>query len=277
MSTETPRHDITKKRVVYRIPGMEAVRIRRDVEYRVSTDGVLTMDLYYPPDPKNEARIPAVVFVVGYPDPGAQRILGCKFKEMESYISWGQLTAVSGLVGITYTTSNEPARDVDGLLQYVRQNAAALGVDENRIGIWAASGNAPTALSILMRDSQYDVSCAALCYGLMLDLDGATGVADGARQWRFANPSAGKTVADLRPDIPMLIVRAGRDEMPRLNETMDRFLSKALECNLPINFVNHPTDPHAFDIEDDSEMTREIVRQILSFMQFHLLPGRANG
>lgn len=271
MSQETQRHDITKKRVVYQIHGMDAVTIRRDVEYRVTDAGVLTMDLYHPPDSKSEARIPAVVFVSGYPDPGFQKMVGCKLKEMESYISWGQLAAASGLVAITYTTGKEPATDIHALLQYVRQNAAVLGIDENRIGVWACSGNVPNALSVLMQEDRDYLKCAVLCYGLMLDLEGATSVADAAKQWGFVNPCAGKSVADLPRDIPLFIARAGQDEMPHLNETMDRFLSKALTCNLPIIFVNHPAAPHAFDLMHDSETSREIIRQILAFMQFHLL------
>jgi hypothetical protein len=33
MSQETQRHEITKKRVVYKMPAEQAVIIRRDVEY----------------------------------------------------------------------------------------------------------------------------------------------------------------------------------------------------------------------------------------------------
>ena len=55
------------------------------------------MDIYYPSDWKSGARIPAVVFVSGYSDVGFQKMLGCKLKEMGSYISWGQLTAASGM------------------------------------------------------------------------------------------------------------------------------------------------------------------------------------
>src|SRR5262245_2546992 len=127
MSQETQRHEITKKRVVYQIPDMDTATIQRDVEYRVTEAGALTMDLYYPPDSKSEARIPAVVFVNGYPDPGVQKILGCKTKEMESYISWGQLTAASELVAVTYATGAKPATDIHALIQYIRGNAAALG------------------------------------------------------------------------------------------------------------------------------------------------------
>ena len=75
----------------------------------------------------------------------------------------------------------------------------------------------------------------------------------------------------LRRDIPLFIARAGQDQMPGLNDTLDRFLVKALACNLPISFVNHSEAPHAFDLFHDSETSREIVRRILAFLQFHLL------
>ena len=174
-------------------------------------------------------------------------------------------------MAITYTTGNEPAADVQAAIQYVRQSASVLRIDENRIGLWACSGNVPNALSVLMQGAQDYLKCAVFSYGLMLDLEGATTIADAARQWRFANPCVGKSVADLPREVPLFIVRAGMDETPHLNETIDRFLSQALTCNLAITFVNHSTAPHSFDIVDDSEMSREVVRQILAFMRFHLL------
>ena len=268
--SEQARHDITKKRVVYQIPGMDAVTIRLDIEYRATDAGGLTMDLYYPPDSKSEERIPAVVFVSGYSDLGFKKMLGCKLKEMESYISWGQLTAASGLAAIIYTTI-QPASDIHTLLQFVRQNAASLGIDESRIGVWACSGNVPNALSVLMEGDRSYLKCAVLCYGIMLDVDGHVRTGESSKRFGFVNPSAGKSVDDLPPDLPLFAVRAGRDEMPHLNETLDRFVAKVLACNLPITLVNHPTAPHAFDVMDDSETSREIIRQILGFMRFHLL------
>ncbi len=40
--------------------------------------------------------------------------------------------------------------------------------------------------------------------------------------------------------IPMLIARAGRDEVPLLNEALDRFTAKALAANAPLTVINHP-------------------------------------
>jgi hypothetical protein len=59
--------------------------------------------------------------------------------------------------------------------------------------------------------------------------------------------------------------------MPHLNETMDRFIARALEANLPLTVANHPDGPHAFDLFHASERTREIVQQVLEFLRFHLL------
>jgi hypothetical protein len=268
MSQEAPREHISKKRVVYTMPGMNDVRVRRNHEYRITESGTLTMDLYYPPDAGT--RTPAVVFVTGFSDVGARTMLGCTLKEMGSYISWGELVAASGLVGVTYA-NRDPATDVHAILDYVRQHAASLNLDESNIALWACSGNAPTAVSLLMQDAKQSVKCGVLCYPYTLDLDGSTVVADAARQWGFVNPSAGKSVDDLRHDIPIFIARAGQDEMPGLNEALDRFLAGALARNLPITFVNHAMGPHAFDLWHDSETTRGCIRQILGFLRLNLL------
>jgi AraC family transcriptional regulator len=262
------RVSMAAKPVVYRIPGMDAVSIRRDIAYQ-SGNQALTLDLYRPPDAKAGQRLPAVVFVIGYSDLGAGRMLGCSFKEMESYVSWAKLVAASGLAAITYL-NHDPERDLQSLLQYLQANAQALGIDENRIAVWSCSGNVPLALGLLMQKIPA-VKCAALCYGCTLDLDGSTGIAEAAHKWGFANPTAGKSVQELPPDLPLFIARAGRDETPGLNETLDRFIAHAVAANLPLTLANHPAGPHAFDVLDDSETSREIMRQILAFLRSHLL------
>ncbi|HEX3070422.1 MAG TPA: alpha/beta hydrolase [Thermoanaerobaculia bacterium] len=257
---------ITKRPVVYRMAGQDAVIVKRDVPYRDD----LTIDVYYPRHSNPEIRTPAVVFVTGYPDPGFQKFLGCRQKEMASYISWAELAASSGLIGVTYS-NREPAEDAQALIAFMRENAETIGIDAMRIGIWSCSGSVPTALSLLMSELSDAFRCAALCYGLMLDLDGNTAVQDGAKQFGYRNPAAGKSVSDLPPRLPLMIVRAGRDEFPHLNETLDRFVSKALECNLPLTLINHAEAPHAFDIAHDSEMSHEVIRRVLAFLRFHLI------
>jgi acetyl esterase/lipase len=268
MSEETPRTDMTRKTVVLELPGMDAVTIQRDVPYRTTEDGAQTMDLYRPSGSSSAAPLPVVVFVSGYPDPGFERMLGCKLKDMGQYVSWARLVAASGLVAVTYA-NREPA-DVHALFAYLRQNAASLGIDASRIGVWAGSGNVPMALSLLMQGSGDSFRCAALCYGFMLDLGGATHVAGAAAQFGFANPCAGKSIDDLPRDLPLFLVRAGQDQMPHLNDSLDAFLAAALAHNLPVTLANHATGLHAFDLLEDSETSREMIRSILAFLRFHL-------
>jgi hypothetical protein len=268
--SQDKQEPISAKRVLYSMPGMESVTVRRDQPYQGADGGDLTFDLYSQPDAAAGVGRPAVVFVTGYSDAGAQKFLGCRFKEMGSYVSWAQLVAASGLVAVTYA-NRDPAGDVHAVLQHVRQNAAALGIDEKRIGVWSCSGNVPNALAVLMSGAREHLSCAVLNYAYTLDLDGSTRVADGARQFGFVTPAAGKRVQDLPHNVPLFMVRCGRDEMPGLNEAFDRFASSALTANLPVAFVNHAESPHAFDLFHDSETTREIVRQVLGFLRFHLL------
>jgi len=37
-----------------------------------------------------------------------------------------------------------------------------------------------------------------------------------------------------------------------------------------VTLVNHPEAPHAFDLFFDTEVSREVIRQALGFLRFHL-------
>jgi hypothetical protein len=266
MSQQPSINDIVTKRVVYSIDG-DGVTIRRDERYRDSAAGPLTLDVCYPPDSQNVRR-PVLLFVTGYSDVGAQKILGCKLKELGSYISWAQLAAASGLAAITYTNV-DPASDVDHVIQHVQSNAAALGIDGQRIGLWSCSGNVPTALAVLKHYTDV-FKCAVFYYPYTIDLDGATDVARAATQFGFITPLAGQTVDELPTLCPLFFARAGHDQMPGLNDALDRLVSKMLTWNTPVTLVNHASGPHAFDLFDDSDISREIIRQTLAFLRFHL-------
>ena len=118
------------------------------------------------------------------------------------------------MIAILYS-NRDPAEDATAVLRYVREHASSLGIDGTRIGLWSASANVPVALWLLMQQ-EIPVTCAALCCGYMLDVDGATGVADIQKTYRFANPGAGKSVDDVRKDVPLLIARSGKDQFPGL-------------------------------------------------------------
>jgi len=268
--TATAPQPMSKKRIVYSVPEMSDVAITRDRRYTGTDSEPLTMDLYHPPRTSAE-RLPAVLFATGFADPGARQMLGCTFKEMGAFVSWAELVAASGLVAVTYE-NRDPARDARSALDFIRQNAASLGVDEKRVAVWSCSAHVATALSLLMQTApDPHPACAVLLYGYMLDDDGKTGVGDAAARLRFATPCAGRSVADLARDIPMFIVRAGRDEMPGLNASIDDFVGKAVPANLPLTFVNYPDAPHAFDLMYDTPTSRNVIKQVVRFLQSNLV------
>lgn len=269
MTDETPQVHVSKREVLYRIPETDAVRVVRDEEYRALENETLTMDLYYPPQQARRSPHPAVVLVSGFPDAGYQRVMGCRFKEMGSSTSWGKLLAASGFIAVAYT-NREPLSDAAALLQFIRRNAESLGIDEGRIGLFASSGNVPVALSLLMQERNHFLKCACFCYGYMLDRTGEAVVSEASAKWKFENPCAGKRVDDLPRHLPVFVARAGQDQMPRLNDTIDWFLADAMIHNLPVSFVNHHDAPHAFDLFDDSVATRASIQLLLAFMHAHL-------
>lgn len=262
------RNPITQQPVVLALPNMDEVTVERDLRYRnaVSVESrPCTFDVYRP-SRASTGPLPAVLFVSGYSDLGAEKMLGCKLKEMASYECWARLVACSGLVAITYD-NEEPVSDLRMLLEHVKGNAGSLGVDASRLGIWSCSGNVPNALALLGQADAF--RCAALCYGYMLDDGESTEVADAAKQFYFANPTAGVLPVAFT-EVPILLVRAGRDETPGLNASLDRFVSRALEDNLPLSVVNHRDGPHAFDVLDSSDRSKAIIRQVLCFLETNL-------
>jgi fermentation-respiration switch protein FrsA (DUF1100 family) len=268
------RHEIARRAVVYRMAGSDAVIVQRDLAFHAGDHGSLVMDVYRPPGATSGVPLPAVIIVVGFSEakPGP---LGCAFKDMEWSVCWGRLIAASGMTAIFYA-NREPVADLRALLVHVRANAAALGVDPDRLGLFATSGNVPVALAALMedghegQDERERLRCAVVSYGFTLDVDGATAVADASAQWGFVNAAAGKTAGDLPSAVPLLVVRAGRDQFAGLNDALDRFVAQALARNLPLTVVNHPTGPHSFDLLDDTDASRIVIRQMLAFLRVQL-------
>jgi len=269
LSANNSQNDFIKKQVVYKIPNMDKV-IVQNVEYKTINHTTLTMDIYYPLGLKSDSRLPVVIFVFGYADSTAIRMIGSKLKNIGQYISWGRLSAASALIAITYE-SQKPDYDINEVISYIRQNSASLKIDKNKIGVWSCSGNVPTALSVIMQEPRDYLKCAVLYYGFMLDWDESHKVAEMAEKMGFFYPLTTKTFEDLPQDVPLFIVRVGFEETPYLNETMDQFVVEAVARNVPMVFINYSDGHHGFDCYDDNDKSREIIKQTLEFMKTHLL------
>lgn len=184
---------------------------------------------------------PAVVIVGGYPDSIVPEDVRRRMQPMIDALA--RRIEAAGMQAVTYPRE-DPARDLARLLETLHAHV-------DRIALWAASGNGPTALSALLHDAPPRVTCAAMLYPFLLDTPGSTAVADAAKQFGFANPTAGKSVSDLRVDVPMLIARAGADAFAGLNATLARFVTDALARDLPLTLVNCPGAAHGFEAGDE--------------------------
>jgi acetyl esterase/lipase len=253
------------KRIVYSVPGIERIKARKDVVWK-RVDGVeLKLDLYTPPGKPRNRPLPVVVFIHGGPIPSNLRT---EPKDWGVYISYGQLAAASGFVGITFNHRfygmdrlRDAQSDVNDLVGYLRANAAALGIDPDRITLWAFSGGGPM-LSSAIRDAAPYIRCLIAYYAL-LDTAGSGANGEGAQK-EFSPLYQLKQKGQSVP--PLFVARAGLDN-PGLNSALDRFAQEAITRNVTFEFSNHAAGRHSFDVLNDDERTREIIRRTIEFIK----------
>jgi hypothetical protein len=89
MSEENEQDATSGRTAVHQVLAVDDVAVRRAAKYRVTDDGTLTVDVYYPPGSRSEWRMPVVVFVLRYPDSTMEAMFGCKPKDVGQYIPWG--------------------------------------------------------------------------------------------------------------------------------------------------------------------------------------------
>jgi hypothetical protein len=148
-----PRHEITTRRVLYEIPGMQSVQIRKS-EFMGANGDTLPLEIYDAVNPISDA---VVVILEGYPDAGVEKHVGCKFMEMEWTIGMARLIAASGMTAITHS-NRDPEPDANALI-------AHLSTTTWRVGIWSASGHGPVALAAAAK-----AKCAVLMNPITKDV-----------------------------------------------------------------------------------------------------------
>lgn len=125
-------------------------------------------------------------------------------------------------------------------------------------------------LSVALETPRPYIRCLGAYYPI-LDIENTTLHKQylSAEQLKRYSPFTYLAHADKWP--PLLIARAGRDEVPELLPGLDRFIQQAISANAPVEILNHPTGTHGFD-NVDSPRSREIVRCTLDFLKEHLAP-----
>ena len=264
--------------IFYELSGMANVTVTSDVTYRtISENGrdvALTMDVYRPTTTRAGERFPALIFVHG----GLTLDQPRTAKNWGVYRSWGRVAAASGLVGVTFNhrmTTNDnvdvASGDLRAAIDLVRKNAVQWNVDPDRLCLAFYSAGGPLS-SVPLRERPPYVKCVVLYYPF-LDLEHLRT----QTQFRPAYSAAHvDSLLDYSPANviqrdpatvpPIFLAMAGRDAIPQLNESVERFLDAAVRARLTIDFYLHPVGEHGFDRRTRDARTREIIEATLAFV-----------
>lgn len=261
--------------VVVTLPRMDAVKYTRNVRYSETDNPDVLLDVYQPPGVRPADRLPVVLFVHGGTDTRALP------KDWGVFQSWGRLAAASGIVGVTFTHRlgfpetrvREGAADVAAALRFISANAARFTVDSQRICLVVFSAGGPM-LSPYMVDASAATRCLVGFYPFMDIRQTEHHRASETAETRDEFSSILQLAKPGRKT-PMFLARAGRDEIPTLLDSVDRFTAAALAANYPLTLANHPEGPHGFDNQRDDARSREIVLEVLSFLKYHLAGAAA--
>ena len=255
--------------VVYKIDGMDKVKVVQNLKYTKTDDANILMDVYQPPNLAKNDKRPAVIFIHGGAKPQWTA------KDWGVFTSWGRLMAASGFVSVTFThrleymnkSLDNAAADVNEAMTYIRANADKYNIDKDRICLIGFSAGG-SMLSVAMRGDTPFIKCVVGFYAFM-DISQS----DYKKTETPETVKAFSPITYLEKDAnklpPLFIARAGRDEVPGVNDSIDRFVQQAISKNIALNFANHPNGVHAFDNQTDDERSREIIRQAIEFIKIH--------
>lgn len=210
---------------------------KQSLIYKSIDDTSLRMDIYHPPGIGEGSRLPVVIFNNG--------VGSMTLPDWKGYTDWAKLVALRDLIAVHYQSRRQHAMEDSGdLIAYLRDNGKDLGIDSDRMAIWTSSANVRVGLPLAMDEERQYIRCAVVYYG-------------------------SAQIDSMRQDLPLLIVRAGLDSFGT-NRNMEEMAGRALNQDIQFELINYLQGQHAFDILDNTERSREIIRRTLDFLEFNL-------
>jgi proline iminopeptidase len=227
--------------VVYTLTEMDKVLLASELAYYDD----LKVDIYYPPSYNFKVKLPMVVLANGYQETDEFD------KDMPQHMDWAKLIAASGMIAVSAQAGSVPTANFYHVLEFLRANTEVLGIDLAHIGFWACSGQGVPifkALGDKKLPYRADFRAAVLFY------PGVT----------KAEPS------DWPPNTSLFVVKAGADKLIA-GSTIDNFVSQARSSKIPAEYIELADAPHGFDVFQNTEASKNTVRQSLEFLKNKLL------
>ena len=276
-----PAHGVAQDRlaqpIVVPIPEASSYAVQRNLLYREREGRRLLMDVFTPKS--GGPHHPGVIFVHGGPLPESVLPQG---KDLGQLQSFGPFVTGAGLAGIVFShglsgvdSIQDAARDVEAAVRFVRVNADALGIDPDRLCMVFSSAGG-IFLAPFLRARPRWLKCVVLNYavlrprvfeelreGLSVNQEQRAGL----DPFPYVSP-AGETTPSI------FIAEAGRDA-PAISADLQLLRDQALSAGWNVEYMNHPTGPHAFDVFDPSARSRAILMRMRDFLEQQLQsPGR---
>src|SRR5262249_50557637 len=154
----------------YRVSGMKDVRVRGNLLVSRDLGEPLSFDLYIANSQQPTSLAPVVVLIHGGP---ISPDWVTRPRQWRAFQSIGELLAASGLSAVIFDhrfhsrEETDPAiYDIELVLSHIGANAAELGVDGGRIGLWAFSRGG-IFLARYLRDPPTSLRCLVAFYAAL--------------------------------------------------------------------------------------------------------------
>jgi len=266
------------------VPVPDDVRVEKDITY-LSSDRKEKADLYFPKVSTPGAKLPVVIVIHGggFND-------GDKARRREVSICSDIVRGGYAAMSINYKLWNKGIKkptwpqslyDAKTAVRWLRQNAATIGIDPDRIGVigGSAGGNLAAMLALTgpadgldptepLGDVSAKVSCAIDLYGAV-DLPNYHDMkmfqktrAEDPAVYIKASPV---TYAD-KADAPLMMIHGTADEV--VNHSQSVTLAEKLKAaGATYELIIVPEAPHTFDLHPEQQDLRPAV---ISFLDKHL-------
>ncbi len=228
--------------VVYAMTEMDKVLLASELTYYNDWK----VDIYYPPGYNFDAKLPIVILAHGFQETDEYD------KDMPQHMDWAKLIAASGMIAVSAQAGSAPVENSYRVLDFLVANADVLGLDLTRIGFWACSGQGGPAFKVLQDEKLPYRDAFKAAVFIYLDFNSA-------------DPSVWPQ------NLSQFVVKAGRDEnIP--GETIDNFVDQARASKIPTEYIELADAPHAFDVVQNTQASKDTIQQALQFFKDGLLP-----
>lgn len=254
-SLASAQDDVRSKTVVLPIPSDSRYTVKRDVVYRDSDNGHTLADIFLPSATGGKHLL--TVFVHGG---GGSKDLG----QIQSF------AAHAAAMAFTYRLDSFQlaASDTQAAVDFIRNSAEEYSIQKDRICLWFFSTGGNFLAPFLAEQPEW-LKCTVLYYGAMgPEVFWAMGAQVSEADGNGLEPlPLLANNSDWKP--AMFIAEAGTDHAA-LNAALRKFAQTAVSEGWPVEYWNHPTGPHAFDVLQDDQRSRAIIQRSLDFAKENL-------